>query len=890
MDNVHFLFNGLSFSSLGTAQAYIDTINHPSHRFEAQQKIARQAFRHVNQIADEFETYMGYVERDYARQDVFQSEEDFYAEFEDEFRFVRRHAKDRDRREEARQRIERSWYREPDALAWFRSLPAEQQQSKSFLESLSTLAASESSWDTARSLINFSMYERLANPGKGKRRLVQVMTVDLHIAKRRRLAENERGRSLEIPRTWLDENSLSLGNNGLLQKSPGQGKLETSSIPGMVVCEDGSNMANQPEEKTVSCCIKLELSNNEIIRNELTNFYDSRDIGMCDGESDVSVSTPGTEADGGKSLMSPQDVESSVTSHDTDHEGFGILKGVNKGKPSIGDESKTFADFEIGSESNWSPSDAGSSYESADSDSEADEKRRQRDKPKQCSCSSDVTPSWMDRVRHDGSRRPLAEQRRSLQDMMTFRRVCYQHLKCTASIVGLNLLCIKTEPLLDRLKFIHERWDQLDNLKRADDTFQWFRMNDRPKHSSDELSIYKFRAKTQGEFSIDTNHLEQVLGSILGCSDMSSEFQKSGTVNLPVFTWIAEDEEINQIIDEEFNMYRYHLREKNGRPNYGWCRVQVYSLIQQLIRQDPVYWMLYCLLRPDHHWRLVTYPYYTKYAVLADGKSTYFRHIDLNMDKAAADGQGTNMIQGSVSLDDEHPDGGTEMLLGLHKCFREWWSEAKTRGVTCPPTQVARFIPEMFTPADEEKYKCRWTICNCRKGEARISLPTIPHGANETRSARRRTVLPWFVALRDDLSSLEMPGSGTWSDLAMAHARQIAPPKSPSGFPNIFGKLPGRFPGSVQLDGLGSISDALVCRKSWDDPTVLAERDLLLQGNVSQVREYVDNWRKNAAQAIKRQRVLVRQEEQRAFGDRSFFKVRETGLSLDELWNMPPDM
>ena len=54
-----------------------------------------------------------------------------------------------------------------------------------------------------------------------------------------------------------------------------------------------------------------------------------------------------------------------------------------------------------------------------------------------------------------------------------------------------------------------------------------------------------------------------------------------------------------------------------------------YSIGQQLIRQDLVYYMLYAALRPDKQWRLVTYLYYAKYAVKGD--STYFRHIDLNV-------------------------------------------------------------------------------------------------------------------------------------------------------------------------------------------------------------------------------------------------------------------
>lgn len=42
-------------------------------------------------------------------------------------------------------------------------------------------------------------------------------------------------------------------------------------------------------------------------------------------------------------------------------------------------------------------------------------------------------------------------------------------------------------------------------------------------------------------------------------------------------------------------MYHWHLREINGRSNLGWHREQLFSVVQQVMRQDIGY-----------------YPYYTK--------------------------------------------------------------------------------------------------------------------------------------------------------------------------------------------------------------------------------------------------------------------------------------
>jgi hypothetical protein len=47
------------------------------------------------------------------------------------------------------------------------------------------------------------------------------------------------------------------------------------------------------------------------------------------------------------------------------------------------------------------------------------------------------------------------------------------------------------------------------------------------------------------------------------------------------------------------------------------------------MRQDPVYYAYYIAFRQDRAWRLISYPYYIKYALL--GNNTFFRHINVNI-------------------------------------------------------------------------------------------------------------------------------------------------------------------------------------------------------------------------------------------------------------------
>lgn len=54
---------------------------------------------------------------------------------------------------------------------------------------------------------------------------------------------------------------------------------------------------------------------------------------------------------------------------------------------------------------------------------------------------------------------------------------------------------------------------------------------------------------------------------------------------------------ILEVILEEFEIYHAHLRLINKKSNYGWLRNIYYSLGQQVMRQDPKYFAIYCRIR-----------------------------------------------------------------------------------------------------------------------------------------------------------------------------------------------------------------------------------------------------------------------------------------------------
>jgi hypothetical protein len=130
---------------------------------------------------------------------------------------------------------------------------------------------------------------------------------------------------------------------------------------------------------------------------------------------------------------------------------------------------------------------------------------------------------------------------------------------------------------------------------------------------------------------------------------------------------------------------------------------------------DPLYYLLYVCLRPDHATALLSYVYYAKLAsierrdvegkVLAPASQTFFRHIDLNIENVLQDDATGLIIQGSVSLTDEDQDNCTEMIPKLHARFAEYWADLQERGVPQSGGLVNAITDRHFTETDKLKFQ-----------------------------------------------------------------------------------------------------------------------------------------------------------------------------------------
>jgi hypothetical protein len=135
-----------------------------------------------------------------------------------------------------------------------------------------------------------------------------------------------------------------------------------------------------------------------------------------------------------------------------------------------------------------------------------------------------------------------------------------------------------------------------------------------------------------------------------------------------------------------------------------------------------------------------------------------------------------------------------------------------------------------------------------------------------------------------------------WNEVAQCHQSMEAPMKSTSGEGFRYGRPLFPFPGVTKLNSTGCVGDALIGVRRWDDIQVQEERNILLGADDESALQLAKEIRERLVQAFFNAFPYVRMNEERAYGDRSYFQNKhqprpeaerdESSLSSEELSHM----
>lgn len=258
-------------------------------------------------------------------------------------------------------------------------------------------------------------------------------------------------------------------------------------------------------------------------------------------------------------------------------------------------------------------------------------------------------------------------------------RICFSHTKALCRYLGLRIRQLPHSQLLKRLKYAVKQKDDWENFLQ--DKPSWFLPSCLPDKGEVENGFFRLAVKPclpriarYEELGLS---LEDVCLRIYGNEkDVSfwiacgRYLEKIGGANLPnLFGWLEDDiaaiegvdtlsdmlgvrvKTLKQLIHIEIKMYNYHHIPASSSSHVELNRIMLQSLAHQLICQDVCYYAAHVAFRPDHAWRLVSFPYPLESTHLDE--NTEYIHRDLKIEDLLAIDTGRDAAQDSVSFTDE---------------------------------------------------------------------------------------------------------------------------------------------------------------------------------------------------------------------------------------------
>jgi hypothetical protein len=328
---------------------------------------------------------------------------------------------------------------------------------------------------------------------------------------------------------------------------------------------------------------------------------------------------------------------------------------------------------------------------------------------------------------------------------------------------------------------------------------------------------------------------------------------------------------LHPIFTEEVRMYLWHAAD--SLPEGGPLHNMMFSIAQQLCRQNPFYYLRQVQLRDDHSKDLIAYPtpaiYYPSNRNL---NSAFIQHDFVG-------GQG--IVSGTILQE--------VVVLGeLDLSYRKNSLNASRRFLARHGLNSHTYLTGSHAVGQEQLDDLSAVLeSSAKKGDLMrnysvkagavtwvknggLRAHRLDKSSKKQKSGPVLVVSDGLVAPRENLPGvLEVLPLVSIEEISLSH--QTLTPPSRLRFSDGVAREMARFPVEVSLEGLGPLSDALVGRLSWRDPRVVDARDKLLYGDGDQATKFMESWNELAVTACTEAFDRVKTREMEMFGNCSFF-------------------
>ncbi len=338
--------------------------------------------------------------------------------------------------------------------------------------------------------------------------------------------------------------------------------------------------------------------------------------------------------------------------------------------------------------------------------------------------------------------------------------VCHSHLQKLKNRLKLLTNELLFEILIDHINIIYDYRFQLDFVK-IDVTFaDWFRRDSCFFHFTDSLQLFWLWSHMSQNYKIDTSLIHNMFIEKI----KYQKWKKNDAIMLSnVFDWILNDNTW-VLIREKLNIYLWHQRNDLDLTNHDWLRTTMYITLQQLVRQNIVYYLITVTLRLNHEINLLTFSYFMK--ITFKNNSELIKHVNLNVNDLMSDKE-QSQIQSTAMFADESIDKDDEFILDLHLRMKKWWKEViKQNLATNEYTNCV--VLEMFNENDSRRSDLKWMNQSYIADSVRFWMSHLSHNNRDKSDEQRIAVLIYHIMIFKDEINMKIVKCETKNEVIVA--------------------------------------------------------------------------------------------------------------------------
>jgi hypothetical protein len=467
------------------------------------------------------------------------------------------------------------------------------------------------------------------------------------------------------------------------------------------------------------------------------------------------------------------------------------------------------------------------------------------------------------------------------------RLLCQEHVKQLSKRLGLRVGTAHYGELLYRLAYVATTADSYsefqEKLLGREPTDCWFRNGVHVPVQRNALHPYRFTLINSPKTHISRFQEKLRSNSYTILCDLLTWFgadnaevksiQDISYIDLPcIFNWLLEDgqhQSVAEMAKLEATIHQHHLCSAEKRENSMNHLVlsHQFSLIQQLLEQHPVFYLLYLLLQPneDKPLFLVSYPN-PVINTIGSVRDAFTFPCNLLVNKHH------DMLRAMIPILPETYDSCDYILTGIsmpddtNRFWTEYKQAASTLSVSIDEAMLVSLDPEVVTHVvAESPGKFALVQAPIPTGSIRFlssTTATSPYGSGE-----RLVIQPQLVPVNYSSSEAVLSNGIFLKDLE--GSRDTFTPLTKTAFGVQLGQKIPPCPIADTLPSPSALSEAIQQKRSFESPAVLSEIAVLLSGDKEHFMSYVSAWQAAASTSLKLRLDAFQYAEHFAYGEKS---------------------